>query len=127
MSTSNLTNGEWYVLSCLWEGSPMTVMQLVSALREKVGWAKSTTITTLTRMEHKGLVRAETVGRGKQYYPCVEQEQATRQETRSFLNRVYRGSVGLMLSAMTDGDTLSKEDIDQLYEILRKAEEGGTK
>ena len=55
----------------------------------------------------------------------MEQEQATRQETRSFLDRVYRGSVGLMMSAMTDGKTLSREEIDQLYDILRKAEEGG--
>ena len=125
MTTSNLTNSEWYVLSCLWEKSPMTVMQLVAALHDKVGWAKSTTITTLHRMEEKNLVRCEVAGRSRQYFPCVELEQATRQETRSFLDRVYRGSVGVMMSAMTDGKTLSREEIDQLYDILRKAEEGG--
>lgn len=124
MTDHDLTTSEWYVLSCLWEQSPMTVMQLVSALGEKVGWAKSTTITTLHRMEEKGLVRCEAAGRGRQYFPCVEQDQATRRETRSFLDRVYRGSVGLMLSAMTDGQTLSKDEIDELYDILKKAEEG---
>ena len=46
MEALTLTNSEWYVLDCLWERSPMTVMELVSALHEKVGWAKSTTITT---------------------------------------------------------------------------------
>ena len=51
MEALTLTNSEWYVLDCLWERSPMTVMELVSALHEKVGWAKSTTITTLRRME----------------------------------------------------------------------------
>lgn len=127
MTTSNLTNSEWYVLSCLWERSPMTVMQLVAALHKKPGWAKSTTITTLHRMEEKNLIRCEVSGRTRRYWPCVEQEQATRQETRSFLDRVYRGSLGLMLSAMTDGQTLSREEIDQLYDILRKAEEGGAK
>ena len=44
-------------------------------------------------------------------------------ETRSFLNKVYRGSVGLMMSALTQDRALSKEEIDELYEILRKAEE----
>jgi len=121
---NNLTTSEWYVLSCLWETSPLSVMQLVSALQEKVGWAKSTTITTLHRMEEKGLVRAEAAGRGRQYFPCVEEKQATRQETRSFLERVYRGSVGMMLSAMTENENLSKDEIDQLYAILKKAEEG---
>ena len=46
-----LTHSEWYVMDCLWQHSPSTVMELVSALSEKVGWAKSTTITTLRRME----------------------------------------------------------------------------
>ena len=124
MNTPNLTNSEWYVLSCLWEQAPQSVMQLVAALHERVGWAKSTTITTLHRMEEKELVRWETAGRSRMYWPCVEREQATRQETRSFLDRVYQGSVGLMLSAMTDGKSLSRAEIDQLYEILRKAEEG---
>ena len=54
-----LTSSEWSVLTCLWEDSPRTVMQLVAALGEQVGWAKSTTITTLRRMEEKGLVRVE--------------------------------------------------------------------
>lgn len=124
MSDLNLTNSEWYVLDCLWEQSPLTVMQLVSALKQRLNWAKSTTITTVNRMETKGLLRSEVQGRGKLYYPTVERREATRQETRSFLDKVYRGSVGLMMSAMTDGETLSKEEIDELYAILRKAEEG---
>lgn len=124
MSDFNLTNSEWYVLDCLWDQSPMTVMQLVAALKQRLNWAKSTTITTINRMEAKGLLRSELQGRGKQYYPTVERQEATRQETRSFLDKVYRGSVGLMMSAMTDGETLSKEEIDELYAILRKAEEG---
>lgn len=124
MPETNLTNSEWYVLDCLWDRSPQTVMQLVAALNEKVGWAKSTTITTLRRMEDKGLIRGEAAGRGRQYVPCVEREQAARRETRSFLDRVYRGSVGMMLSAMTDGERLTREEIDELYAILKKAEEG---
>ena len=56
---TKLTSSEWSVLTCLWESSPRTVMQLVSDLAQRVGWAKSTTITTLRRMEEKGLVRVE--------------------------------------------------------------------
>ena len=80
-----LTASEWSVLTCLWENSPRTVMQLVAALGERVGWAKSTTITTLRRMEEKGLVRVEQGERGKRYAPAVEREQATAAETHSFL------------------------------------------
>ena len=71
-----LTASEWNVLTCLWEDSPRTVMQLVADLSERVGWAKSTTITTLRRMEEKGLVHAGQAGRGQSYTPAVEREQA---------------------------------------------------
>lgn len=47
-----------------------------------------------------------------------------KSETRSFLDRVYRGSVGLMVSAMAEDNALTREEIDQLYAILKQAEEG---
>ena len=122
MEPLTLTNSEWYVLDSLWERSPMTVMELVSALHEKVGWAKSTTITTLRRMEDKGLVTVEVHGRTKYYTPAVERDKAVRRETRSFLDRVYQGSVGLMVSAMASEKALSQEEIDALYAILKEAE-----
>ncbi len=122
MENIKLTGSEWSVLDCLWEKSPQTVMQLVARLGERVGWAKSTTITTLRRMEEKGLVRYEVIGKGKSYTPAVEREQAVIFETRSFLERVYRGSVGLMMSAMARRQELSPEEITELREILAQAE-----
>ncbi len=123
MGQIKLTGSEWSVLDSLWRESPQTVMQLVANLSKTVGWAKSTTITTLRRMEEKGLVHCEIAGKGKSYTPAVEQEQAEISETRSFLDRVYRGSVGLMMSAMAQRQELSREEIAELREILAQAEE----
>ena len=122
MGGVKLTASEWSVLSCLWEDSPRTVMQLVAALGGQVGWAKSTTITTLRRMEEKGLVRAEQGARGKLYTPAVEREQAVTAETHSFLDRVYQGSVGLMMSAMARRQELSGDEVAELRAILDRIE-----
>ena len=127
MGQIKLTGSEWSVLDSLWQESPQTVMQLVANLSKTVGWAKSTTITTLRRMEEKGLVHCEIAGKGKSYTPAVEQEQAEISETRNFLDRVYRGSVGLMMSAMAQRQELSREEIAELREILAHAEEGAEK
>ena len=124
MGPIKLTASEWSVLDSLWQENPQTVMQLVSKLGKTVGWAKSTTITTLRRMEDKGLVLCQTQGRTKHYAPAVQRDRAVRGETRSFLNKVYQGSVGLMVSALAQDKALSKAEIDELYEILREAEEG---
>ena len=119
-----LTGSEWNVLVCLWEHSPQTVMQLVAELGDRVGWAKSTTITTLRRMEEKGLVWVEQGARGKLYAPAVEREQAATAETHNFLDRVYQGSVGLMMSAMAKRQELSSDEVAELRAILDQIEEG---
>lgn len=120
MGDTLLTGGEWNVMRELWEESPQTVMQLVGRLSRRVGWAKSTTITTLRRMEQKGLVAVESTARGKRYAPLIEEADAAAGETRSFLNRVYRGSVALCVSAMARECEMSDAEIDELYRILKE-------
>ena len=124
MGSMKLNASEWNVLNCLWENHPRTVMQQVADLEATVGWAKSTTITTLRRMEEKGLVRVEQAGRGKSYTPAVEREQAMIDETHSFLDRVYQGSVGLMMSAMAKRQELSADEVAELRAILDQIGEG---
>ena len=123
MGDTLLTGGEWNVMRELWEESPQTLMQLVGKLAARVGWAKSTTITTLRRMEGKGLVAVEASERGKRYTPLVAEEEAALCETRNFLGRVYQGSVGLMVSALAEREELSDEELAALRDVLRKAEE----
>ena len=124
MENIKLNASEWNVLNCLWENHPRTVMQLVADLEESVGWAKSTTITTLRRMEEKGMVCVEQTGRGKSYTPAVEREQAVTAETHSFLERVYQGSIGLMMSAMAKRQELSANEVAELRSILDQIGEG---
>ncbi len=123
MEDVKLNPSEWNVLNCLWERSPRTVMQIVGELERTVGWARSTTITTLHRMEAKGLVRCEQAGRGTAYVPLVERDRAALTETHSFLDRVYQGSVGLMMSAMAKQEGLTRAQIAQLRAILDEAEQ----
>ena len=70
------------------------------------------------------MVRCEFVGMAKSYTPAVEREEAVVSETRSFLDRVYRGSVGLMMSTMARRQELTEEDLQELRDILAEAEEG---
>ena len=45
-------------------------------------------------------------------------------ETESFLSRVYHGSVSLMVNSLTQKQALPQEEIDELYELLKKMEKG---
>ena len=102
-----LSDGEWTLMRELWKG-PASVGALVKALRGETGWSKSTVFIMLSRLIEKGAVACEG---------------AALSETRSFLGRVYGGSLGSMMSCMAANHELSREDIDELVAILRRAEE----
>ena len=118
----NLTEAEWNVMECLWEKSPRIGREIVSWLEDRMGWKRSTTLTLLRRMEEKGAVGSETIGELKTFYPLITREQAAHQETEDFLERVYKGSIGMMLSAFTKKQNLSKSEIEELRAILNEAE-----
>ena len=44
-------------------------------------------------------------------------------ETDSLLKRAYHGSVGLLVNALAERESLTRKDIEELYAVLRKAEE----
>lgn len=117
-----VTNSEWYVMNCLWEEHPRSLMQIVPLLGERVGWSKSTCATMVRRMTEKGLIGYEEKGKTKYFFPKVKKEDVMVQETRDFLQRIYDGSIGMMMSALVSQNDLSKEDISELQEILKSAE-----
>lgn len=117
-----VTNSEWYLMDCLWQESPLSLMQLVSLLKEQMGWSKSTCATMVRRMTEKNLVGYEERGKTKFFFPKVKKEDVVVRETRDFLQRIYDGSVGMMMSALVRQNDLSREDIRELQEILKTAE-----
>ena len=124
MKKIGLSETEWKLMDELWEEPPKTITQLTRALEEDTGWGNNVIITMLKRLEAKGAVRHEEGERAKQFYPAVSREDTALEETRGFLNRVYSGSLGLMVDAMVNSRSLSDREIEELKEILKKAEEG---
>lgn len=117
-----VTPSEWHIMELLWE-KPRTLMEMVGVLAKEIGWSKSTVTTMVRRMTEKGLLTYDTDGRTKLFRSAVSRKAVVARETDSLLQRAYRGSVGLMFSAMVEQSNLSKKDIDELYAILDKAQE----
>ena len=102
MTNVNLSDGEWKIMNILWE-------------RERA------TITDLK----KGAVAFRIKGRAKQFYPLLLKSEVSIRETKGFLDKVYRGSIGMMVNAMVEDKALTREDIEELYRILEQAETTG--
>lgn len=119
----NLTPTEWHLMECLWEHSPRTGREAAEYMSRSQGWSRSTTLTLLRRMTGKGILDCFEENGVNVYVPLIAREEAAVRETDSFLSRVYRGSVSTLLSAVTQRQSLTRAEIDELYDIIRKAEE----
>ena len=117
-----LTEAEWTVMECLWEKSPRTGRETVAWLDQKMGWTRSTTLTMLRRLEAKGAVAGDTEGELKTFRPMIAREEVAVQEAENLLDRVYKGSLSLLVSSLTKKQSLPQSEIDELYAILREME-----
>lgn len=118
---NSITTSEWNLMESLWDSAPKIGSEVVKDLAHRVGWSRSTTLTMLRRMTEKGLISCQNIDGIRSYSPLVKREDAVLQETDHFLNRVYKGSISLMMSAITKKQELTADEIDELYAILQEA------
>ena len=122
----SLTQAEWSVMECLWEAGPLTGREVVQSMEKSCGWSRSTTLTLLSRLEAKGALESVPAEKGPQVFsPLLRREDAALGETKDFLERVYQGSLSLMVSALTKKQALSQKELDELYALLKGLEEEG--
>ena len=121
----SLSNAEWRIMDFLWDKSPATIADMVHYFDGITNWDRHGVIMMLKRMEAKGAVRWQVIGRAKHYYPMIEREQSCVQETKDFLERVYKGSLGLMLTTMVKQEKIEKKELEELRRILNEGEQDG--
>ena len=113
-----LQPSEWAIMEKLWDRPPKTVTQLFHELEEGPGWSKSTVNTLLGRMAVKGFIHYEEGKKARLYYPDIDREDASIAETESLLERVYQGSVKMMMNTLVRKKGLSREEVEELQELL---------
>lgn len=118
-----LSNSEWRIMENLWEQAPKTATQLIKAMELETGWAKSTTKTLLKRMEQKGCIAYREGEKAREYYPLLKREEVVESETSSFINRIYNGSLGLLVNTLVKKQDIPEEEMEELYRIIREARE----
>ena len=117
-----LSDGEWRIMNLLWADAPRRVPELTEILAPDTGWSRATVNMMLRRLEEKGAVRVESRGRATLFYPVLTQADARQRETRRFLDRLYGGSLGLMVASLAGQEALSEADVAALRAILDEAE-----
>jgi BlaI family penicillinase repressor len=119
-SMPKISESEWLVMKEIWGEHPITANDIVGVLSDTTTWSPKTIKTLLTRLVKKGAVGYEAQGREYHYYPLIEEDVLVKEESRSFLQRVFGGTIKPMLATLVESEDLSAEDIEELKRILEK-------
>lgn len=113
-----ISEAEWQVMKIIWAKPPLTATQVIEYLKPETQWNPKTIHTLIAR-----LVKKEVLGVNKdsslfEYYPLVSRDDCMREETKSFLHKVYDGSLHLLLANFVKDESLSPKEIEQLRNLL---------
>jgi BlaI family penicillinase repressor len=122
MKGIKISEAEWEVMTALWQRGPMPAAEVVQTLTERKGWHSRTIRTLLDRLLKKQAVKIRADGKRNVYEARISMEQALRQESRTFAQRLFGGEPVSMLLHLVGQTELSKEDIKKLKEILKEKE-----
>ncbi|SHI16371.1 BlaI family transcriptional regulator, penicillinase repressor [Sporobacter termitidis DSM 10068] len=115
---NNISDAEWKVMRVLWDRSPMSGGEIAERLERETDWNPKTIHTLLRRLVAKGAVTAKKEKTYYAYYAAVSEQECVREETASFLEKCFNGSVNLLLKNFIGNDSLTEKDIDALQAFL---------
>ncbi len=120
MPRQNVTESEYELMKILWSSKePMTIGEIHKQLPESESkWSKNTVATLLVRLSEKGIIAYDKKGKYHYYYPILQENEYSISETKSFLSKMFGGSVKNMMASLYNNKELSKQDIDDLRELF---------
>ncbi|ENQ3105692.1 BlaI family transcriptional regulator, penicillinase repressor [Bacillus sp. 491mf] len=114
----SISESEWEIMNVLWDKAPQTANDIILSLQESTDWKPKTIRTLLDRLVQKDVVGVNKNLRVYTFYPLYTQEEFQRAETKSFIKRIYGGTLKSMLAQFIQEDTLSDDEINELRFIL---------
>jgi BlaI family transcriptional regulator, penicillinase repressor len=118
----NISDSEYVIMQVLWDKNPVSSAEIVSSLKDATGWDPKTIHTFLRRLMSKGIVNALKEGSFYKYSPNISRSEYTISETKSFVKKIYDGSISNLIISFVKQEELSKEEVKKLKEILEAAE-----
>jgi BlaI family penicillinase repressor len=113
-----IADTEWLVMRVVWQRGPVGAAEVIEAVLPETGWSHRTVRTLLNRLVKKGAIRAEMLEGRNIYRAKVPQSQCVRQESRSFLNKVFNGDAAQMLVHFVQNEKMTPDQIKELKALL---------
>ena len=121
-----ISDAELEIMKIVWNypESPTLFSYIMNELAAKGRpCQKNTLIVLLSRLVNKGFLQAKKKGRRNEYTPRVPEAQYQTVQTKHFLNKIYGGNIGGLVTSLISADRLTDEEYEELKRLLEKGKE----
>lgn len=106
------------IMQVLWTRGASTVQEVQELLNQDADFAYTTIATMLRKMEDRGLVRHESVGRRFVYQAAVDEREITRSMANDMLERLFEGSLADMVHHLLNTRDVSPDELARLESLI---------
>ncbi len=115
-----ITDAEWDVMEVVWTREPVAASEIADDLVSSRAWHPQTVKTLLTRLVAKKALAYKAEGKRYLYRAKVSRDAVVRDESRSFLSRLFGGEVTPAVVHLLSHAKLSDDEIAQLRKVLNE-------
>ena len=119
METPKIFESEYRFCLILWEHEPVSSGKLVELCKEQLGWSKATTYTVIRRLAQRGILKNENTI----VTALVSKEEAQKSRLEEMVEETFEGSMPAFIAAFSKGKRLSREEVEQLRQLIDSYEE----
>lgn len=113
-----ITDAEWKLMDIIWERETLSAKEIVEIMMNNHDWNKNTTYTVIKRLISKNVI----IRKEPNFIciPNVKREEAQHINTKSFINKVYNGSLKMLFNNFLDNEEISEDDLNEIMKIIKE-------
>lgn len=116
-----VSRGETEILKALWKLDKGSVGEIHSWISENEKEMDYSTVQTyVRRLEAKGYLTAQRIGRNKIYRAAVRRAQVVGEALDEFLDRLFDGQLLPMVRQLVDSRDVSPQEIQDLMSLVKQ-------
>jgi len=109
---------ELAIMKVVWRLKDASVRDVYETMRERRSVAYTTVMTMMNTLEGKGYLRKQLDGRAFRYRPAVPEQRVVGTMVREFVERVFDGGAGALLTHLVTDSNLTDEERRRLRRLI---------
>lgn len=116
---NKISDSELEIMKVLWQKGKVTSPEIIESLSKVNDWEKTTIKTLITRLVQKGAVKqSKKEGALYTYEALITEREYKKTENKSFIEKLYQGSINNLLLNFVEEKQISKKDLKKLLAMI---------